>query len=266
MKTALFSMHPDKAPGPDGMSHFFFQRYWNICKNDIVMAVQSFLFGGHLLKALNETIVTLIPKVEAPINLSQYRPISLCNVIYRVIAKVLANRLKRVIPNCISYAQSAFVPGRQIIDNVILTQELLHFMKNKRTGKNDFMILKLDLSKAYDRAEWQFLGRMMMKMGFCSTWVKWILNCVTTATYSFNVNGQKVGYVKPSRGIRQGDPLSPYLFLICAEGLSNLMNQRLNNKALTGVKVGKDVQNCLIYYLLMTLYFAVKLAHRKPNK
>mgnify|MGYP004707993145 CR=1 FL=1 len=80
----------------------------------------------------------------------------------------------------------------------------------------------------------------MMKMGFCPIWVKWILNCVTTAAYSFNVNGQKVGYVKPSRGIRQGDPLSPYLFLICAEGLSNLMNQRLNSKALTGVKVGKE--------------------------
>ena len=167
VESALFSMHPDKAPGLDGMSPLFFQRYWHVCKNDIVMVVQSFLNSGHLLKVLSETLVTLIPKVEAPVNFSQYRPISLCNVLYRVIAKVLANRLKKVIPNCISFAQSTFVLGRYILDNVILAQEMVHFLKNERTGINGIMTLKLDLSKAYDRVEWQLLGRMMMKMGFC---------------------------------------------------------------------------------------------------
>ena len=101
----------------------------------------------------------------------------------------VGKQTKNVIPKCISYAQSAFVPDRHILDNVILAQEMVHFLKNKRTGRNGFMTLKLDLSKAYDRVEWQFLGRMMMKMAFCPIWVKWILNCVTTASYSLNVNG-----------------------------------------------------------------------------
>lgn len=155
-----------------------------------------------MLKALNETIITLIPKVDAPLNLTQYRPISLCNVLYRILAKVLANRLKQVTSTCISPAQSAFVPGRQILDSVIIAHELIHALKNKRKGKNGFLILKLDMSTAFDRVEWQFLGRMMMSMGFCPTWINWILNCISTTSYSFNLNGQKIGRVLPQRGIR----------------------------------------------------------------
>ena len=102
------------------------------------------------------------------------------------------------------------------------------------------MTIKLDMSKAYDRVEWKFLGRIMMHMGFCPTFVQWIMTCISTVSYSFNLNGQKVGCVKPSRGIRQGDPLSPYLFIICTEGLSNLLKKAADNKHLTGIKICKD--------------------------
>ncbi|XP_071933729.1 uncharacterized protein [Coffea arabica] len=240
VRAAVFSMHPNKALGPDGMSPLFFQRYWHTIKNDVVSAIQSFLSNGHLLKSINETSITLIPKVDNPISLANYRPISLCNVLYRIIAKILANRMKRVIALCISYSQSAFVPGRQIVDNVILAHEIMHFLKSKRKGNTAFMTLKLDMSKAYDRIEWKFVGRMMLKMGFCPIFVRWIMNCMSSVTYSFNVNGERVGYVKPSRGIRQGDPLSPYLFLCCSEGLYNLMAKAIENRKITGLKVSRS--------------------------
>nr|XP_027090317.1 uncharacterized protein LOC113711350 [Coffea arabica] len=151
-----------------------------------------------------------------------------------------ANRLKSVLHPCITPSQSAFVPGRQILDNVMIAHEILHFLKNKRSGKVGFMSIKLDMSKAYDRVEWKYLGRIMIHMGFCPIFVQWIMACISSVSYSFNLNGRKVGYIKPSRGIRQGDPLSPYLFILCTEGFSNLINKAVDRKELTGIKVSKD--------------------------
>ncbi|XP_027166343.1 uncharacterized protein LOC113766338 [Coffea eugenioides] len=130
--------------------------------------------------------------------------------------------------------------GRQILDNVVVAHEVMHFLKNKRKRATGYMAIKLDMSKAYDRVEWIFVGRMMLKMGFCPIFVKWIMACLSTVIYSFNLNGQKVGYVKPSRGIRQGDPLSPYIFIICAEGLSSIIHKAVQAKELTGVKICRD--------------------------
>nr|XP_027060887.1 uncharacterized protein LOC113687483 [Coffea arabica] len=233
-------MHPNKAPGTDGMSPLFFQHYWDIIKIDVVAAIKSFFHTGHLLKAVNDTIISLIPKVDSPESVVHFRPISLCNVLYKIISKIIANRLKGVLHHCISPSQSAFIPGRQILDNVVVAHEILHFLKNRRKGRVAFMALKLDMSKAYDRVEWKFVGRVMMKMGFCPIFVRWIMSCLSTVTYSFNLNGQKVGCVQPSRGLRQGDPLSPYLFIICAEGLSCLIDKAMMNKEITGIKICKD--------------------------
>ena len=184
IKKALFSMHPNKSPGTDGMSPLFFQNYWNIVCIDVVNAVTSFFHTGNMLRAANETLITLIPKVDNPLNLTQYRPISLCNTLYKIISKVLANRLKIVLNKCISESQSAFVPGRQIMDNVLIAQEVMHFLKNKKKGRVGYMALKLDMSKAYDRVEWKFVGRMMMRMGFCPIFVRWIMACVSSVSYS----------------------------------------------------------------------------------
>ena len=137
---------------------------------------------------------------------------------YKVIAKILANRLKRVLHCCVYKNQSAFIPDRQILDNIMVSYEYLHYLKNKRQGKDGFMAMKLDMSKAYDRVEWSFLDAIMIKMGFHSKWRNWIMECLRTVSHSFNINGEVKEYVIPRRGIKQGDPLSPYLFLLCLEG------------------------------------------------
>lgn len=158
IQSAAFQIGPNKAPGPDGMSAKFFQSYWHIVGHDIIKAVQSFFHLGKLLKSINFTNVVLIPKVKCPMNMSQLRPISLCNVSYKIIAKVLASRLRLVLPDVISENQSAFVLGRQITDNILMAHEVMHSLKGRRAGKNYSMAIKLDMSKAYDRVEWGFFG------------------------------------------------------------------------------------------------------------
>ena len=190
IKSAFFSMDPNKAPGSDGMSPLFFQKFWSIIKKDLVNAIQGFFHHSVILKAINHTVISLIPKIDCPIEINQYRPISLCQVVYKALAKILANRLKPFLSRCISKSQSAFVPGRQILDNIILSHELMHYLKNKRQGRVGSMAVKLDMSKAYDRVEWSFLKAIMEKMGFCSTWVGWITACISSVTYSFNINGE----------------------------------------------------------------------------
>ncbi|PKA54867.1 putative mitochondrial protein [Apostasia shenzhenica] len=171
------------------------------------------------------------------------RPISLCNVIYKVIAKVLANRLKLVLSGIISDNQSAFVPKRLISDNIIVAYECLHSMNRRRRGTKGFCALKLDMSKAYDRVEWSFLEEMMSVMGFPTKFISNIMNCISTVSYSVSLNGTRFGNIIPQRGLRQGDPLSPYLFLICAEGLSSLIQTIERQGSLHGVQASRSSPN-----------------------
>ena len=141
------------APGPDGMNALFYQKIWHVVGKDVVTAVLDFLNDGILLPALNHTNIVLIPKVKNPEKMSDFRPISLCNVIYKIISNVLANRLKQVLPDIISPTKSAFVPGHLIIDNVLVAYETLHTMHSRKKGKIGSLPLKLDVSKAYDQVE-----------------------------------------------------------------------------------------------------------------
>ena len=127
----------------------------------------------------------------------------------------------------ISDSQNAFVPQRLITDNTTVAYEILHRMRNKRRGKKGQMAIKLDISKAYDRVEWEFLHRIMLKLGLDSKWVQVAMETVCTASYSVLINGEPKGFITPSRGIKQGDPLSLYLFLLCAEGLSSLIRSNV---------------------------------------
>lgn len=151
---------------------------------------------------LNRTQIVLIPKVPKPKLLNQYRPISLCNFTYKIISKVLANRLKPFLPQLIEMEQSAFVEGRQIQDNILIVQEVLHQLRIRKRKKKFQAVLKLDMKKAYDRIEWDFLKACMLKMGFCQKWVAWIMHCVTSVSFSVKFNGEPLPYFQPSRGLR----------------------------------------------------------------
>lgn len=155
--------------------------------------------------------------------MADMRPISLCNVVYKIISKVLSNRLKSMLGGLISETQSAFIPGRLITDNIMVSYEVMHFMKRKTKGKEGWMALKLDMSKTYDHVEWSFLRRMLRQMGFEAGPISLIMECVCSAKYQICHAGRRFGNIVPQRGIRQGDPISSYLFLICMEGLSVLL-------------------------------------------
>ena len=157
-------MHPTKAPGPDGMPALFYKIFWHIIEHDVTKLCLSMLKGQSQFHEINQTHIILIPKVKNPKHISQFRPINLCNVVYKIIAKVLANRLKVVLPECISNTQSAFFPDKLITDNALVAFELFHTFKNKRRGSKGSYALKLDMTKAYDRVEWHFLEAMMRKV------------------------------------------------------------------------------------------------------
>ncbi|GJX13355.1 hypothetical protein Tco_0205113, partial [Tanacetum coccineum] len=164
VKSALFSMGNEKAPGPDGYTAAFFKEAWEIVADDVVAAVKEFFTNGKLLRELNHTIIALIPKVSSPTRVTDYRPISCCNVLFKCISKIITNRLKESLKVLVSPNQSAFVPGRSIADNVLLTQELMHnYHLDRGTPRCAF---KVDIQKAYDTVDWAFLKNILIGFGF----------------------------------------------------------------------------------------------------
>ncbi|XP_060969565.1 uncharacterized protein LOC115713553 [Cannabis sativa] len=239
IEKAFHQLPLDKAPGIDGFNSQFYKDNWSFLRNDVINAALSFLNGDGDIAPLNTTLITLIPKVKNPTVLTEYRPISLCSIVYKIISKSIANKLKLVLNNLISPNQSAFLPGRLISDNIIIAQEVAHSIKLRTHGRKGWMAVKLDMAKAFDRVEWAFIAAILNKFLFPQRLINLILACLSTATFQFNFNGQVAGNVVPTRGIRQGDPLSPYLFLLCAEGLSSLIQQKERNRSLMGYKVAR---------------------------
>ena len=139
------------APGLDGLPPLFYKQYWSKVGQEVTESVLAVLNSGMVPSQLNHTFLTLIPKIHSPRKVTDFRPISLSNVLYKFVAKVLANRLKTLLPNIIFEHQSAFIPGRLITDNILITHETLHHLKSKRAGRMGYMALKLDMRKAYDR-------------------------------------------------------------------------------------------------------------------
>ena len=187
---AIKQMTPLKAPGLDSMPPLFFQIFWSDIGLDVSKSMLSCLNSRTILNSINHTFLTLIPKVKNPETIAQFRSISLSNVIYKILSKVIVNRLKPFLNSIISEAQSAFVADRVITDNILIAFESLHHMKTQCSGKTCFIALKLDMSKAYDRVVWVFLEKILLKMGFQDTWVAMIMQCITTVSYSIMVNGE----------------------------------------------------------------------------
>lgn len=207
---------------------------------DITAAIQGFFPGGHLLRSLNQTLITLIPKTTCPTKPSQYRPVSLCNVLYKIITKILANRLRRFLSETILENQGAFVGGRQISDNILVAHKVMHALKNRRYGKKGWFAVKLDMAKAYDRLEWSFVEAVMVKFGFDRKWIQWVMECVRTVSFAIVINGEPGDFFLPQRGLRQGCPLSPYLFILCVEGFHYLIQKDVDRGDIKRIKIGKE--------------------------
>jgi hypothetical protein len=192
--------------------------------------------------------------VKSPQEISQFRPIALCNVLYKICSKILANHLRIVLDEIISEEQSAFVPGRLITYNVLTAYECVHSMKCKK-GKVAFIVVKLDMMKAYNRVEWEYLRGIMQKLGFANQWIALIMQCVSSISMEVELNGELLQFFTPTRGIRQGDPISPYIFLTCGEGLSRLLKNYDNIWIDRGLRVSYQarishllfVDDCLVF-------------------
>ena len=246
--TAISGLNGDKAPGPDGFPLAFWSFSWDFVKTEVLGFFKEFHEQGQFVRSINATFLVLIPKKQNVADLKDLRPISLVGGLYKILAKVLANRIKRVLSKVISPEQSAFVEGRQILDSVLIANEAVDtIIRRKENG----IVCKLDIEKAYDHLSWEFLIQVLDKMGFGKRWVSWVKWCISTASFSILVNGSPAGFFQNSRGLRQGDPLSPYLFVIGMEALSRLLKRAVDGNYLSGSKIaGRDGVVYVISHLL----------------
>eukprot|EP01018_Ginkgo_biloba_P004985 Gb_28741 [translate_table: standard] len=207
LKEVMLSLQKDKSLGPDGWTIEFFLGYFDFIETNLLRVIEELRSSAKMLAAVNSTFKALIPKTDNPVFFEDFRPISLCNCMYKILTKLLAMRIKKVLSFSISKEQFSFLQGRQIHEAIGVAQEGLHTIKTKRLKA---LVVKLDLSKAYDRASWLYLRLMLLHLGF----------------------------FRPGRGLRQGCPLSPLLFLLVAEGLSRALGEAKITGQLKGIKIG----------------------------
>jgi hypothetical protein len=230
----------NKSPGPDGFNFSFFKEFWYLLKDEVRIMFDQFFENASLPKSFASYFVALIPKVKSPFSLDEFRPISLLGSLYKLVAKVLAARLAPVMHSIVATTQSAFLKGRLLVDGVVVINEVVDLAK--KSGK-DCLIFKVDFEKAYDSMDWSFLDYMLGRFGFCDKWREWIRACVFTGSMSVLVNGSATEEINIQRGLKQGDPLAPFLFLLVAEGLGGLMKKAVDLNRFKGFAVGSNGVN-----------------------
>lgn len=234
IKHAICCCGSDKAPGPDGFTFQFFKFYWNIINEYIVRFVKSFEQRGRFSKGCNSSFISLAAKIKDLLSLNDYRPISLIGALYKIVAKVLANRVKECIGCCIDEVQSAFVEGRSILEGPLIVNELCSWVK--RTDRK-MLLFKADFNKAFDSVNWEYLDSIMEQMNFGSKWRRWINGSLESARASVLVNGSPTMEFSMSKGVRQGNPLSPFLFILAMEGLNVMMKAATEKGVFDGVPI-----------------------------
>eukprot|EP00253_Pinus_taeda_P020940 PITA_20940 len=227
----------DKSPGPNGWTIEFYLAFFDILGNDLLKIVEDSKRRGRISFAIKSTFIALIPKTNASSTFDDFRPISLCNCLYKIIAKTIANRLKPILSQHISSEQFAFLHHRQIHEAIATAQELMHTLQVK---KQKGMILKVDLSKAFDRTNWLYLRLLLTHLGFPYNFIKWTMSCITDVSYSVLLNGEATSFFTSERGLRQGCPLSPLLFLLIMEGLSTVISSARDRQHLFGIKLADN--------------------------
>ncbi|XP_028120068.1 uncharacterized protein LOC114317531 [Camellia sinensis] len=232
---AVKSIGAFKALGKDGIQALFYQKYWHIVGHSVCEFVLSCFQNKKVSDEVNETLIVLIPKLENPEHIKQFRPISLCNVPYKIITKIIVGRIRPLLDTLISPNHSSFILGRSTADNIIITQEILHILRYLK-GKKGGMIFKIDLDKAYDRISWDFIRDTFQEFKLNDCWIELIMNCVINTHSSVLWHDEIVEGIQNGRGIRQGDPLSFYLFVLCMERLSNMINSKVEAGAWKGIK------------------------------
>ncbi|KAJ0588293.1 putative RNA-directed DNA polymerase [Helianthus annuus] len=188
--------------------------------------------NGEISNGSSSSFIALIPKVKDPVSLGNFRPISLVGVISKVISKVIANRFRKVLDGVISNSQSAFLSGRYILDGPLIVNELITWVKKR---KDRAFLFKIDFEKAFDNVRWSFVVNVLHQMGFPSTWVKWISGILKSARSSVLVNGATTFQFRCEKGMRQGDPLSPFLFLVVMEALSRMLSRAKEAGIIKGI-------------------------------
>ncbi|GKD29318.1 putative RNA-directed DNA polymerase [Tanacetum coccineum] len=237
IKKAVWSCGEDKAPGPDGFTFRFIKHLWNLIGDDFTKAVKFFEIDKSIARGCISSFIYLIPKISNPFLRQDLCPISLVGCYYKVLSKLLANRLESVMSTLISNVQTAFLKDRQITDRPLIINEVISWTK-KVNGK--FIIFKVDFEKAFDSIHWNFIDDIMGQMGFGVKWRDWIFGFLRSGFSSILINGSPSKEFKLSKGLRQGDPLSPFLFIISMEALHIAVMESRENGVFKGVEVRKN--------------------------
>ncbi|KAL4560381.1 hypothetical protein LXL04_032531 [Taraxacum kok-saghyz] len=215
-------------------------------QDDIMRFIKHLEIHGSLARGSNSSFIFLLPKVKDPLILGDYRPISLIGSLYKILAKVLANRLKRVIGSVVGENQTAFIKKRNILDGPMIINEMCNWTKK---AKRKMLLFKVDFEKAFDSVNWNYLESIMLQMGFGVKWVSWIRGCLSSSRASVLINGSATKEFPISKGVRQGDPMSPFLFIIAMEGLNTVMKSATQQNLFQGIAIpNSDVSISHLFY------------------